>query len=185
MLGCSRTKHEVFVLPANYTQEIHPEVQVETKLLRLDEVRAEQWRQLVQLQGRFVVSYLRFRYGAADTRLLLAFVGGKFAHVQWIVPAYKLKSRYYFIPDDSYSIISCMTAETFRGLSICPSQIQKVTTSEISTESFLIWAESTNVPSLRGIRKAGGIKVGEFIKKKWLWGCICCIEYFSEGSDLQ
>jgi len=185
MIGYSRTKYEAFILPKKLLKKMEPKTEVDTKLLWLGEVTAQQWRQLKQLQGQFTVLYLRFRYGAPDTHILLVFAEGKLVHVEWIVPASKIKSRYGFISEDSYSIISCLTSKSFRGLGIYPSHIQKVVESDIPAKVFWIWTESTNIPSLKGISKAGGIKVGEFVQKKWLWGCISHIEYFREEGDIK
>jgi len=164
---------------------VNAKIQVGTKLLRLGEVTGEQWQQLRQLQGRFATFYLRFRYGAPDTRILLAFADAELAHVGWIVPAYKLQARYPFVSDGSYSIISCLTTGRLRGLRIYPSQIQKVVQSDVSAKRFWIWTESTNTPSLKGIGKAGGIKVGEFIQTKWFWGCTSHVRYFPEGTNIK
>jgi len=178
MLGYSRVEYEVFTITEKAYKRLNPKVEIETKLLQLREVTSQQWRQLKQLQGQFTVLYLKFRYGAPDAHILLAFAGCELAHVEWIIPAYRLKGRYPFICDNSYSIISCLTTEGFRGLWIYPSQIQKVIESRISAKEFWIWTASTNISSLKGITKAGGIKVGKFIQRKWFWGCISRIKYF-------
>jgi len=183
MLGYSQTIYEVFVFTKKACRRIEPKVEVETKLLPLGAVTREHWRQVGQLQGRLAVSYLKFRYGSANTYVLLAYFGEELVHAEWIVPAEKIKGRYPFVADGSYSIISCLTLQSFRGLGIYPSQIQKVVKSNIQAETFWIWTASTNAQSLKGIGKAGGIKVGEFVQKKWLWGCISHIEYFPERSS--
>lgn len=183
MLGYSQTRNEVFTLPEKIPQKICPKVELNTKLLRLRAMTSQQWGRLKQFQGKFTAVYLRFRYGGPDTHVLLAFIEGKLVHVQWIVPAYKLKRRYRFVPDNSHSIISCLTRHDLRGLGIFPSQIQRVVESDIPAKLFWIWSASTNAPSLKGIRKAGGIKVGEFVHKKWFWGCVSHIKYFPKGTD--
>ena len=175
----SKKEHEVFVLHKNLSQEVIPKVKVDTKLLRLREVAAQQWRQVRKMQGSFSVFDLKCRYGSSDTYILLAYVEQELAHIEWIVPYKKIKSRYHFVSENSYSIISCLTSEKFRGLGIYPGQIQAVVKSDIPTETFWIWATSDNSSSLSGIRKAGGIKVGVLIQKKWFRGCISSITYFS------
>lgn len=183
MLGNSRTRNEVFTLPEKIPQKIDPKVELNTTLLRLGAMTAQQWGQLKQFQGKYTTLYLRFRYGGPDTHVLLAFIERELVHVEWIVPARKLKRRYCFVPDNSYSIISCLTRQDLRGLGIFPSQIQRVVKSDIPAKMFWVWAASTNAASLKGIRKAGGIKVGEFIHKKWFWGSISRTEYFPVAGD--
>lgn len=183
MFGYSNTSNVVFILrPKEISSIAVLKVKVDTKLLRINDLTHRQWKQLKQLQGRLAVSYLKLRYGSPNTYILLAYVGEALTHVEWIVPASRIKSRYHFVSEDSYSIISCLTAPRFRGLGIYPSQIQKVVQS-IRAKMFWIWTVSTNTSSLEGIRKAGGMKAGELVQKKWFWGYISHIEYFPEGSD--
>jgi hypothetical protein len=182
MFGYSRTRNEVFTLAKKLPQRADPKIKVDTKLLQLLEVTAEQWRQVKRLQGLFPALYLKWRYGSPDTFILLAFVDQILSYIEWIVPARKIKSRYSFVSEDSYSIISCLTEPRFRRLGIYTSQIQKVVESDIPAKMFWIWTESTNIPSLKGISNAGGIKVGEFVQKKWFWGCISHLEYHPEES---
>jgi hypothetical protein len=183
MLGYSRKRYEVFIFREKPTQRVNPKIEVDTRLYRLSEITNRQWKQLRDLQGQLVVIYLRSRYGTPETYLLLTFIEEKLAHIEWIVPAYKLKYRYPFVSNNSYSIISCLTARDFRGLGIYPSQIQRVVNSNISANKYWIWTELDNLPSLRGINKAGGIKVGEFVQTKWIWGLFSKVRYFPEGSD--
>lgn len=183
MFGYSQRRFEVFTFPENFTHKVCAKIRLETNLLPLGEVTTQQWKQLKQLRGRLAVWYLRWRYGSPETYILLAFVEKILAHIEWVVPAYMLKSRYPFVCDNSYSIISCLTEQSFRGLGIYPSQIQKVVASGMQAKMFWIWTASTNIPSLKGIRKAGGVKVGEFVQKKWFWGCISHIQYFPVGND--
>lgn len=184
MVGYSRIKGEVFKFQKNY-EEIAPKVNIETKILRLNEVTRQQWKQLKQLQGKFAVTYLKLRYGSPDTRILLAFCKEKLIYVEWVVPAKKIQHRYHFVTKNSYLIISCLTSPDFRGKGIYPSQLRRVIESSIPTDTYWGLAASTNIPSLKGIHKAGGVKVGEYIQKKWFWGCISHIKYFAEGSDSE
>ena len=174
----------VFTLRAKHVFDtVVPKVKVDTKLVRMDEMRLSQWRQLKELQGFFSVRYLKFRYGSRNTYILLAYVEKKLVHVQWIVPAKRINRRYPFVTEDSYCIISCLTSQEFRGLGIYPSKIQHVVRSNILAKSFWIWTACTNIASLKGITKAGGIKVGEFRQRKWFWGGISRIRYFSIESN--
>jgi len=167
VLGYSKIKNVVFILRAKEASDIaSPKVKVDTKVLQMDKVTPLQWRELKQLQGQFGVLYLRFRYGSPNTYILLAYVEGTLAHVEWIVPASRIKSRYPFVSEDSYSIISCLTAPCFRGLGIYPAQLGRVIESAIPSNKYWIWTASDNISSIKGIRKAGGIKVREFIQQK-------------------
>lgn len=179
MFGYSEARSEVFTF-SKLSQEVNPRIKLETKLLRLSEVTAQQWRQLKQLQGKRSVLYLRLRYGSPDTYILLAFAKGKPVYVQWIVPSKKIRSRYSFVKKNSYFIIACLTAPDFRGLGIYPSQIQKVVQSDIQSETYWGKTSRDNIPSLKGIYKAGGVKVGEFVEKKWFWGCFRSTKYYPD-----
>jgi hypothetical protein len=182
MLGYSRKKYEVFMLTDALAKRVQARVQIETNLIPLDELTSQQWKQLNQLQGYFSTLYLKWRYGSPETYILLAYADKTLAHIEWIVPANKIRWRYHFVTKDSYSIISCLTSQSFRGLGIYPSQIREVVKSNIPAKLFQIWTASSNTPSLKGIHKAGGIKVGEFVQKKWFWGCISHIKYCPEES---
>jgi GNAT superfamily N-acetyltransferase len=182
MLGYSRKKGEVFIFSKEPPQRVSPKIELETKLLRVSEVTAQQWSQLKQLQGKLAVFYLRFRYGSPDTYILLGFAKGKLVYVEWVVPSKKIRSRYPFVKENTYFIMSCLTSPDFRGLGIYPALIQKAVQSHINSKIYWGAAAPTNIPSLKGIYKAGGVKVGEFVQKKWFWGCISHIEYHPEES---
>jgi hypothetical protein len=181
MVGYSRMEGEVFKFRKDY-EDVAPKVSIETKILRPNEVTIRQWKQLKQLQGKFAVTYLKLRYNSPDTRILLAFCEGKLIHVEWVVPAKKIQRRYHFVTENSYLIISCLTSPDFRGKGVYPSQLRRVVESSIPTDTYWGLAESKNIPSLKGIHKAGGVKVGEFIQKRWFWGCFSRIRYFPEGT---
>lgn len=181
MFGHSEKKAEVFTF-SKLSQEVKPRINLETKLLRLSEVTPQQWRQLKQLQGKRAVLYLRLRYDSPDTYILLAFAEEKLVYVQWIVPSKKIRSRYSFVKENSYFIIACFTAPDFRGLGIYPSQIQEAVRSDIQSEIYWGSASRDNIPSLKGIYKAGGVKVGEFVEKKWFWGCFRRTKYYPHKS---
>ncbi len=186
MLGHTEQKNIVFKLGLSVVNDpIKPGIDIETRIVPVNRVSSQQWRDLKCLQGWVNIWYLKLRYGSAKTFLLLAYVDTELVHVEWVVPSEKISSRYPFVADDSYSIISCLTEERFRGLGIFSSQIQKVVEQDVPAKVFWIWSEPSNRPSLRAIRKAGGVKAGEFVQKKWLWGFVSCGEYFPyfpEGS---
>lgn len=183
MFGYSRIKYEVFVFPDKQAQGVEPKIEIDTKLLQLSEVTAKQWRRLQDLQGRLAALYLKWQYGSPDTHILLAFTRGRLAHVEWVVPARKIRPRYPFVTENSYSIISCLTARRFRGLRVFPAQLRKIIDSAIPSDQYWIWTASGNLSSIKGIRKAEGVKVGEFVQRKWLWGCVSRTEYFPKRDD--
>ncbi len=183
MFGYSETRNEVFTLARRQYHKAESKIKIDMKLLQIRALTAWQWGQVKRLQGKFTVAYLRLRYGGPNTYILLAFAESKLVHVEWIVPACRLRRRYSFVSDDSYSIISCLTSRSFRGLGIYPSQLQKVAQSGIPAKMFWIWTASTNTPSLKGIRKAGGVKVAEVVQKKWFWGCFAKAKYYPLGDN--
>ncbi len=184
MFGYSKIANTVFTLRAGDSGDaVTAKVKVETKLVRMDKMQRRQWRQLKQLQGHLNVSYLKFRYGSSQTYILLGYVGGSLVHVEWVVPAYRIRPRYHFVTDGSYAIVSCLTAPRFRGLGIYPSQIQRVVRSDIPANLFWIWTVSDNTSSLKGIRKSGAVEAGEFIQVNRLWGCISDVKYTARGAE--
>lgn len=181
MFGYSSTKNEVFVLQKDKIPDVVAiRTKITTKILPLLALSKSVRREAKELQGKAAFAYLKYRYDSPNTYILLAYVEGMLAHVAWIVPASKIRGRYPFVTEKSYSIISCLTSQGLRGLGIYPSQIQKVVKSDIPAKMFWVWAASTNAASLKGIRKAGGVKVGECIQQKWLYGCISRIKFFPE-----
>ena len=183
VLGYSEIKHIVFTLPRDTVTVVSPMVKLDTRILPIKVLTNKDWKQIKELQGRLGTIYLKWKYGSPETYVLLAYVDKALAHIEWIVPANKIRVRYPFVTEGSYSVISCLTLPRFRGLGIYPSQIQKVVESDIPAKMFWIWTPSTNTPSLKGICKAGGIKVAELVQEKWFWGCKSCIAYFPKGSD--
>ena len=183
MFGYSRIEYEVFLFPEKPVEGIEPKIKINTKLLRMADITTEQWQKVRQIQNSLGVLYLKWRYGSSRTYVLLAYCGKKLVHIEWLVPAEKIKSRYPFVSRDSYAVISCVTVEDFRGQGVYPSQLQKVVESDIYASKFWIWTATDNTPSLKGIRKVGGIKVGEFIQKKWFCGLISQIKYFAERNN--
>jgi hypothetical protein len=99
MLGYSKKKYKVFIFTDTLAKRVQAKVQVETNLIPLDELTSQQWKQLKQLRGRLAVWYLRWRYGSPETYILLAFVEKILAHIEWVVPAYMLKSRSWILLD--------------------------------------------------------------------------------------
>jgi hypothetical protein len=177
MFGYSRINHKVFTLPGDPVNTVTPKLKLDSTLLCVYELTTVQSRQIKKLQGRLAVTYLKWRYGSEDTYVLLAYYKDRLVHIEWVVPAQKIKARYPFINDNSYAIISCMTCENFRGLGIYPSQIQEVVKSEIPSSKFWIWTPFNNKASLKGIAKSGAKEAGEIIQKKRLWGLFSSVQY--------
>ena len=160
LFGISQVRNEAFVFKKNeISRIITPKVKISTMILPLSELNWNQLKQIRAQQGKFAACYLKFKYSSLKTCVLLAYAGECLTHIQWIVPAEKIKARYPFVTENSYSLISCSTLQKFRGLGIYPSQIQKVVESDIPAKLFWIWTASSNTSSLKGIRKAGGIKL--------------------------
>lgn len=182
MLGYSEEKNIVFnLLPGQISTTVCAAAKVDTKLVQMNQLTPLQWRELKQLQGQFGGTYLRFRYGSPYTYILLAYVEKTLAHIEWIVPAGKIRARYPFVTEGSYSIISCLTARNFQGLRIYSSQLQHITKMGISNNEYWIWADEENLASLKGIKRAGAVEVGSFLQRKWLWGLISKIDYQSRA----
>ena len=180
MLGYSKVKHVLFELSPIIKEEVSSKIKVNSVMLHTYELTREHWLKLKQLQGRWQVLYLKWRYGSPETYIQLTFTEQDLVHVEWVVPASKMSLRFPFVKNDSYSIISCLTSRNYRGLGIYPSQIQHVLKLNKSGESFLIWTSSSNSASVKGIEKAGGTKIAEFVQKKWLFGTFSKIESFKK-----
>lgn len=183
VLGYSEIKHIVFTLPRDTVTVVSPMVKLDTRILPIKVLTNKDWKQIKELQGRRETIYLKWRYGSTDTYILLAYIDDKICHIEWLVPSYRIKKRYPFVIKGSYALVSGLTPEKYRGLGIFPSQLRNIGESDIPAEIWWVWAKSTNIPSLKGIRKAGGIKVGELVQKKWFWGCVSHVEYSPRGSD--
>ncbi len=173
----SRSRQDVFHLHRLPQPFLMPNVTINTQIKQLCELSSNDWQSVRTLQSRGAILYLKLKYGSADTYILLSHSNNTPVHVQWLVPARKMKRRYPFLPPDAYAIISVVTAPNFRGNNIYPSQIQIVASSFLPTNDFWIWAASDNLPSIKGIIKAGAIKVAELIQTKWLFGIFSRILY--------
>ncbi|MBN2378080.1 MAG: hypothetical protein JXD22_16905 [Sedimentisphaerales bacterium] len=170
MLGYSKIKHDVFIFEKQ-TEPFEAKIKINTLCLPVNQLSKAQWHDVKSLQGKLAVSYLKWRYGSPETYVLLAYADKALAHIGWVVPAKKIMSRYPFVTKNSYFIIACLTSPDFRGMGIYPSQLQKIVNSEIPNQLYWGMAACDNIPSLKGIHKAGGIKVGEYVQQKWLYGC--------------
>ena len=178
MSCCSTRKFNLYTLDRVLSRNHFPEIEIEKKILKLNQVSSLQWKEIGEIQGKLSVLYLKFKYGSSNTSILLGYNKGKLAHIQWIVPNRKLKKRYRFLKDGSFSIISCLTPPEFRGNKIYPSLIQELLVSDMfQTKLFWIWTSLDNLPSIRGIEKAGGELAGAFIQRRFLWGLISFIDF--------
>ena len=121
MFGSSRVEYEVFTLPKTLPEILQPKVEIDTQLFPLKALTHRLWNQLIKLQGHRRALYLKWRYGSSDTYILMAFIQQLLAHVEWIVPAKKIRGRYPFVSDNSYSIISCLTYFNNKNLSVLKS----------------------------------------------------------------
>ncbi|MHC4131438.1 MAG: hypothetical protein ACYSR3_05510 [Planctomycetota bacterium] len=173
----------MFTLPGESANIITPKLKLDSTLLRISELSSVQSRQIRKLQGRLALTYLKWKYGSEDTYVLLSYYKDQLVHIEWLVPAQKIRTRYPFINNNSYAVISCLTREEFRGLSIYPSQLQEVVKSKIPAKRFWIWAPFDNKASLKGICKAGAKEAGQVIQIKWFWGIYSRTEFFPESQN--
>lgn len=148
----------------------------EAELKNASALSSQDLLEIRALQGNFATTYLRIVYRSTKTHLLLIRRGRALAGVLWVVPGRVMRRRYAFVPTDAFAIISCATALDHRGCGLYPRGIAQIAASGLASR-YLIWAHDTNSPSLRGIRKAGGVMVGQFTRKRWLRGLVARIEY--------
>lgn len=168
---------ELFVFDKDIETQVASKVHLDTSIKTLDACTSQDWQRIRTLQGGLQVLYLKYRYGSRNTYILCGYAdGGDLAHIEWIVPAYKIRHRYPFIEDNCYAVISCLTSSKYRGMNIYPSQLQKVAQSEIPAERYFIWAESDNVASIKGIQKAGARKVADIVQHKYCFGLFSKVE---------
>lgn len=178
MSCCSKTKFNLYIFERAPSKHCFPGIEIKTEILKLEEINNKQWEDIRKIQGKIAALYLKFRYGSDNTFILLGYNKGNLVYVQWIVPNRKLRKRYHFLKDDSFSIISCITSPEFRGNKIYPSQIHETLCSNrLPTNTFWIWASLSNLPSIHGIEKAGGGFVSTFIQRKFLWGLISFVDF--------
>lgn len=63
---------------------------------------------------------------------------------------------------------SCYTNETYRGQSIYPKVLSYIAKDNMASgDDMLMVVDSDNVPSIRGIEKAGFVKLAHIKAKKW------------------
>lgn len=158
------TKDIVFMLPGETA--IAPTSNTSfaaTSIIPTKMVTASVWRDLRGLQGSRSVISRRLKYSSTDTHLLVNYSDNRLIHAEWIVPAYKMKHRYPFLPQDCHAIIACTTHPEFRGRGIYAEQLKVLKSTKISGNYF-IWANENNQPSLRGILKAGGKEYGHLVQ---------------------
>lgn len=148
----------------------------EAELKKASDLSPEDLLEIRTLQGRFATAYLRTVYRSRKTHVLLIRRGRGLAGVLWVVPGRIMRRRYAFVPRDAFAIISCATAVDHRGRGLYPRGIEQIAASGLASR-YLIWAHDANFASLRGIRKAGGVMVGQFTRKRWLRGLVARIEY--------
>ena len=149
------------------------------RLVTLHQLTKEEWRGVESLAGRLSTSYLRCVYGSKSTALLLVLEEERVVAVLWVVPGVKIRERYPFVGEKSSAIIACVTHPSCRGLGVYPAGIRAIASSGHSQE-YLIWSHRSNLASLKGIIKAGGVKLGEFTRVRWLRGLISSVYFRPE-----
>jgi hypothetical protein len=183
MLGYSKTVNYIYVLSRNRTANVQAKASIQSVLVRLPALSRTQRREIFRFQGRVATIYLLLRYGSRRTYVLMAHSNNALVHCEWIVPAEKIAGKYPFVAKNSYAIISCRTKQDFRGLGIYPSQLSYVANSGVSPTTYWIWADANNTPSLKGIVKAGGEKVGQCSRTRWFWGLFSTLTHTVENTE--
>lgn len=91
---------------------------------------------------------------------------GKTAHTSYVIPKCV---KFPFMKKNDYEIGPCFTASEFRGKGIYPDVIGHIC-SHLSDASgtFYMIVDDDNQPSIRGIEKAGFVRVGTVEKTKLL-----------------
>lgn len=128
-------------------------------------VSLAQWHDVATLQGNRALLYLRARYGRSGTSIAMGFNGKELVAILWVVPSAVIRGAYSFVKEGS-AIIACVTAADFRGRGIYIEGIRYIAMSGHS-DRYYIWAHLENLPSLKGIRRAGGELVGSFTRVRW------------------
>ena len=75
-----------------------------------------------------------------------------------------------------------MTLRAFRGNRIFPFILQQVSHSMIGCDECWVLVPEKNTASIRGIEKAGAKHVGDFVQRKWFWGCFRSTKYYPDKS---
>ena len=146
------------------------------ELRKVNDLTTLEVNELRVMHGRLAATYLRTIYRSPETYVLLIRKAGNLVGVLWVVPGIVMRRRYPFVRRDVSAIISCVISPSCRGMGLYPRGIAQVAGSGLA-QNYLIWAHDSNTASLRGIEKAGGRKVGNFTRKRWLRGLIAKIEY--------
>lgn len=178
LFSAAATRHTVSVLTASDSVTAVSD-QLRTKIQPLGKISVREWKKVSSLQGLLGVLYLWSRYRFGKNYLLTAYSGDELAHVEWVVSSESIKDRYPFVSANAYAIISCVTSPTFRGQGVYPASLSEARCSGIA-DKYFIWADKNNSASLRGIEKAGGVKVGSFDREKRFGGLISKVCYKKE-----
>jgi len=178
----SKTHYEVLVLLQDLKgNQVQPKIDVKFELCKVQEISKDARRQIAQLQSYLYYTYLRLRYGSAETFLGLAWHNKKLVHVCWVMPARICKTRYGFIPEGRYVIGPGTTSPDYRGQSICPYVLQQIVKCLPKCQEFWLFANEDNLASLKAVKKAGGKKIGAFVHIRLLWGFFSHQKYSSES----
>lgn len=162
-----RVEDDVYIVDARLG--IDHNASVEHRLARLADLTIDDWTSIRELQGKSASRYLKLRYGAPETRLMLLSDFTGLLALLWVVPGHRIRGKYSFVALKSFAIISCVTRPTARGRGLYPSGIRFIAASGLS-DAYYIWAHKSNVASLKGIEKAGGRLIGSFVRERWLKG---------------
>lgn len=175
---------EVYTIENALRTHYDAEMQYTFRMVAVEQLTKLEWQMIYLLQGRLSTSYLRFFYGGARTQLLLISLEERLVALLWLVPHAQIWRRYPFVEKEAAAIIACVTDPEFRGRGIYPMGIRRIASSNHSVRYF-IWAHRTNAASLRGIVKAGGARIGYFVRVRWLRGLFSQVRFHALDSDAE
>ena len=163
--------NRVYVLSSDsLKQVIEPKISIQSEIIPLAQLGRKKKKLIRKTLGILPFAYLAATYGASETHIALGWSNGELAHVAFVIPSEK--SGRNFISNNSYMIGPCLTPTKFRGNKIYPFILQEIVVGIKGRKEFWISANESNIPSLKGIERVGGIYCGRCYHKKWFWGAI-------------
>ena len=80
--------------------------------------------------------------------------------------------KFPFMKKNDWHIGPCVTVEGYRGRGIYPKVLQKITydfykRNNSSQSSLYMIVKDTNIPSIKGVHKAGFVKIADIVKNRW------------------
>lgn len=123
--------------------------------------------QFLQKHRPFSLIYLIwYIFTLGKYKIIYVFDNEKLIHYSHVLPGFW---KFRFMNRDDYEIGPCWTDELYRGQQIYPYVIQKIVELFKNDAAFFYMVvDEKNIASIRGIEKAGFIKVGIVKKTKFL-----------------